>query len=299
MKVLVTGSTGRFGPYLVRELVNAGHEVVLFSRRKPADEFKDLKWVQGDITVYEDCLKALEGGFDAIQHAAAQPGPTDHPEMTEYVKKRGLSFDDTMRSNIMGLYYLLHAALEKDVGIFVMTGSNCALGHGSRISDRPFPFKYFPIDEEHPSDVEDSYSYSKLAGEMLLSMYTRAYGMRTYALRSAGIFNEERRRNTAKNVKPATQWDTWLWAWVGSEDLASAHRLLMEKANEIEPHGVYFCNGDDTTALEPTRELIEKFMPDMAPHIRDLEGHASLISNKKLKEAVGWQPKTSWRMYLE
>jgi hypothetical protein len=44
-----------------------------------------------------------------------------------------------------------------------------------------------------------------------------------------------------------------MWAWVGSEDVASAHRLLMEKAHEIEPHGAFFCNGDDTTAPEPSK----------------------------------------------
>lgn len=34
--------------------------------------------------------------------------------------------------------------------------------------------------------VEDAYSFSKLAGEELQASYTRAYGMRTYAVRAAG-----------------------------------------------------------------------------------------------------------------
>jgi nucleoside-diphosphate-sugar epimerase len=307
MKVLVTGVSGRLGPFIVRELEQAGHELVLSSRREPPPEIAHWPWVQGDVAVYEDCLRMVVGrGIEAIQHAAAQPWPVDHPGQRAQAKERGIPFDATMRSNIMGVYYLLQAALQEDIGIFVMTGSNCALGHGYRISERPFPLQYLPVDEAHPSDVEDSYSYSKLVGEELLASYTRAYGMRTYALRAAGICNEERRRAMAQNVKPVEAWSPWMWAWVGSEDVASAHRLLMERAGEIEPHGVYYCNGDDTSVLEASRELVERFKPEWLPLVRHasefsagLEGNASFLSNEKLRQVVGWEHRTSWRQYLE
>jgi nucleoside-diphosphate-sugar epimerase len=123
--------------------------------------------------------------------------------------------------------------------------------------------------------------------------------MRTYALRSAGICPPERRADIARSAAPAKAWNHWLWAWIGSEDLAAAHRMLMEHAAEIEPHGAYFCNGDDTTALEPTRELIERFRGDLLPLANRLEDHDSLISNERLRQAVGWEPRTSWRDLLD
>jgi UDP-glucose 4-epimerase len=295
MKVLVTGVTGRLGPFVVRELEEAGHEIVLFARRRPPTEFSHLPWIEGDTNRFEDCARAVEGGFDAVQHVAAQPWPTDHPNMQQMRQDQGLPFDATMESNIMGLYYLLHAAQQQGIGIFVLTGSNCSLGHGFRIGDKPFPFHYLPVDEAHPSDVHDSYSYSKLAGELLLASYTSAYGMRTYSVRAAGICDANRRQQMAENAKPATAWNPWLWAWVGSEDVASAHRLLMEKAHQIEPHGVYFCNGDDTTALEPSHELIERFNPELLPLVNQLEDHQTFLSNQALKDAVGWEHKTGWR----
>lgn len=299
MRVLVTGSSGKLAPFVIRDLLEAGHEVVLFSRRAPAPEFSKLPLVIGDINNFEDCQKAMQGGIDAIQHLAAQPWPVDHPEQRESAAKQGIPFDATMRSNMLGVYYMLQAALHKNVEIFVMTGSNCALGHGFRISNQPFPYKYLPIDEDHPSDVEDSYSYTKLAGEELLHSFTRAYGMRTYSVRAAGICDETRRRNMAASAKTVTAWNDWMWCWVGSEDVASAHRLLMERARENEPHGAYYCNGDDTTALEPSIELVRCYRPDLLPLVRDLPGNANFFSTKKLQEAVGWKHKTSWRMYLE
>lgn len=155
MKVLVTGVSGRLGPYVAAELEKAGHELVLFSRRQPAPELSKCTWVQGDIANFEDCLRAAQGHFDAIQHLAAQPWPTDHPGQRKLAEEQRLPFDATMRSNIMGTYYLLQAAARTGISTFVMTGSNCALGHGYRISDIPFPLRYLPVDEEHPSAVED------------------------------------------------------------------------------------------------------------------------------------------------
>jgi nucleoside-diphosphate-sugar epimerase len=288
MKVLVTGASGRLGPFVVAELEQAGHQLVLMSRTRPQAEDR-WPWIKGDIADFDACLQAVKG-VDAIQHLAAEPSPSDFPG-----EERDKPFDQTIKSNILGTYYLLQAALRYKVMIFVMTGSNCALGHGYRISDRKFPFKYLPVDENHPTEVEDSYSYSKLAGEELLASYTRAYGIRTYSLRAAGICPPARRKKMAESAGPAREWNPWLWAWVGSEDVASAHRLLMEKADRIEPHGVYFCNGNDTTALEPTQVLLERFRPDLIGIFKSAYGHASLLSNEKLRRTVGWVHATSWR----
>lgn len=294
MKVLVTGASGRLGCYVVAELEQAGHNLVLMSRSRPEAAGR-WPWVQGDITIFDDCLRATEGGVEAVQHLAAEPYPTDHPATRQRSAELGIPSDQTMRTNILGTYYLLEAALARGIGVFVMTGSNCALGHGFRMSGRDFPIQYLPIDEDHPSEVEDSYSYSKLVGEELLAMYTRAHGMRTYVLRAAGIFSPEGRQQIADHAAPAAGWDPWLWGWVASEDVASAHRLLMERSDQIAGHGVFFCNADDTSAQEPTRELIERFRPDLLPVVRDLEGHASLISNRRLREAVGWEHRHGWR----
>ncbi len=299
MKVLVTGASGRLGPFVIRDLLNAGHEVVLFSRKPVAEEFSRLPLVLGDINNFEDCRRAMEGGIEAIHHLAAQSWPVDHPQLRADAEKRGFSFDATIRSNTLGVYYPLMAAVEKKIKIFVMTGSNCALGHGFRISDRPFPLQYLAVDEEHPSDVEDSYSYTKHAAEEMLASFSRAYGMRTYSLRAAGICDEQRRRGMAENAKPLSGWSEWMFCWVGSEDVASAHRMLMEAAFDIEPTGVYFCNGDDTGVLEPSLEILEKFKPEYLPLVRDLAGHASFLSNKRLQQVVGWKHQTSWRQYLK
>lgn len=293
MKVLITGASGRLGEYVIRELAKQ-HTLVLMSRRQPPDEFAKLPFIQGDLNNFEDCERAVEG-VDAIQHLGAQPGPVDHPDFRAGAEEKGISFDATFKTNMLGTYYLMQAAIEADVKTVVMSGSNCALGHGFRISKTHIPIEYLPLDEEHPCYPEDSYSFSKRCGEDLLASYTRAYGIRTYITRPAGITPEERRKQMAQNIKPISGWSPWLWCWVGSEDVASAHRLIMEKAETLPSHDVYFLNADDTAALEPSLELVERFKPEFLPKVKELQGHQSFINCDKLKNAVGWQHETSWR----
>ena len=296
MKVLITGGSGHLAEYVVKEL-KGEYELALFSRSRPPEDRASLPWIQGDLNCFEDCQRAVEG-VQAIQHLGAVPYPVDHPEIEAWpwMEERQIPcFDMTMRTNIMGTYYLVRVAVEAGVPVVVMAGSNCTLGHGFRISDNPFPIHYLPIDEEHPSDVEDSYSLSKLVGEELLASFTRAYGIRTYVTRPATICPPERRKAMAQNVQPAAGWTDWLWGWVASEDVAWAHRALMEKAEELPPHDVYFINGADTTALEESRELVARFRPDLFPLVQGLKGHQSFISTEKAHWAFGYRAQYTWR----
>ena len=296
MKVLITGASGRLAKYIIRELVN-DYELILTSRHQPPKEFANLTWIKADLTCFADCQQAVLG-VDAVQHLGAQPEPSDHPQMRASFEAKGIPFDATFKTNLLGTYYLLQASVEADVKTFVMTGSNCVFGHGFRISQTPCPFAYIPLDENHPCYPEDSYSFSKKAGEELLASYSRAYGIRTYLTRPAGIRTKFQRQQIAAEATLTKNWDPWLWAWVGSEDLAIAHRLIMERAFELAIHDVYLVNADDTTALEPSLELVERFQPELLPLVKELNGHQSFFSCDKIKKQLGWQHYTSWRQYL-
>lgn len=299
MKVLITGGSGRLAKYVAREL-EGKHDLVLFSRSRPPEDRSHLPWIQGDLNSFDDCQRAVEG-VRAIQHLGAVPYPVDHPQIRRRREAAGMEmppFDMTMRTNILGTYYLLQAAMRAGVKVVVMAGSNCALGHGYRISDNSFPIHYLPIDEKHPSDVEDSYSYSKLAGEELLASFTRAYNIRTYVTRLAGICPPERRKAMGENAQPAAGWSDWLWCWVASEDVAWVHRALMEKADDLPPHDVYFINGADTAAIEESCELVARFRPDLLPLAKGLKEHQAFISTEKARLAFGYQARYTWREYL-
>ena len=296
MKILITGASGKLGAFIIRDLAAQGYDdLVLMSRRQPDAEFAEYPWIEGDLADFAACQQAM-AGVEAIQHIGAQPWPVDHPQMRERAEAQSIPFDATFKTNMLGTYYLMQAAAEAgSVKTVVMAGSNCALGHGFRISDTPFPIQALPIDETHPCHPEDSYSLTKRMGEDLLAAYTRAYGIKSYVTRICGICPPERRQAMADNAQPTSGWNPWLWCWVGSEDVAAAHRLLMEAAPDLPPHDVYYLNADDTSALEPSQELIAQFNPALASLAETMQNHESFISNHKLRQAVGWEPQTTWR----
>jgi nucleoside-diphosphate-sugar epimerase len=292
MKVLVTGASGRFAEHVVRSL-RGGYELVLASRQKPPEDRADLTWIQADLNVFEDCQRVVQG-VDAIQHIAGVPWPSDRAATVARRKEQGLPeipFDATIKTNVMGTYYLMTAAVQAGVKVVVMTGSNCAFGLGS-ISRDP---KYLPIDELHPSGVEDSYSYSKLAGEGLLKMFTNAYGIRTYITRPAWIRNAADRKVHAETMKPATEWGGSLFGYIPSEDYAELHRLIMEKNAALPAHDIFCANAADTLALEPSLELVEKFRPELLPMTKIGDTYQAFFSCAKAHKLVGWTVKHSWR----
>ena len=93
--------------------------------------------------MFDDCWRAVQG-MDAIQHGGLF-GRWDHPRLREQAAAQGVPFDATFQSNMLGTYYLMQAAVAAGVERVVMAGSNCALGHGYRISQTPFPFQARPL----------------------------------------------------------------------------------------------------------------------------------------------------------
>jgi nucleoside-diphosphate-sugar epimerase len=184
----------------------------------------------------------------------------------------------------------------------VQTGSNCATGHAFRISGANFPIHYLPVDEEHPVDVEDSYSYSKYAGEILLDSYARSYGMRTYAVRSGWILDEAMRKKFAPAFnQPVKDLYSVFNPWVSFEDCSMAHIRILQKAvkAELPLFAKYYCHADDTSASEPTLDIIRKFQPDLLLRLKSgLPGYAPFMSNQKLKDQTGWTHNHTWRVFI-
>ena len=52
----------------------------------------------------------------------------------------------------------------------------------------------------------------------------------------------------------------------------------MEQAQILPPHDVYYLTADDTTALEPSAELIARFQPALLPLAEGLHGHQSFLA---------------------
>jgi UDP-glucose 4-epimerase len=72
VRVLLTGATGDLGQCLLRDLVEAGHEVLAVSRRAPrGGDARGVRWLTADLACAAPPAADLDG-IDAVVHLAGQ-----------------------------------------------------------------------------------------------------------------------------------------------------------------------------------------------------------------------------------
>ena len=68
-KILITGAAGYLAGFIIERL-QSKYELTLTDRIEPKPDFKDLPFMQADITSYEEIKKVCEG-HDAVVHLVA------------------------------------------------------------------------------------------------------------------------------------------------------------------------------------------------------------------------------------
>ena len=170
MKILVTGSTGFIGTYIVDQLVKDGADVIAIGRSEEGELFHKkmgIPFVGVDITKEEDFDK-LPKDIEGVIHCAGL-----------------LSIDmykpqDYLMTNTLGTFNLLEYCRKTDVEkvVFAMTHSNV-----NRATD-------VIITEDTPeqfSGPATPYIVSKIGAMKLIESYSRDYGIQGVSLRLPGV----------------------------------------------------------------------------------------------------------------
>ena len=173
MRVLVTGGAGRVGRRAVARLVRGGHDVVVIGRR-PDIAIDGAAYRACDINDF-DALREQIRGLDAVVHLAAIPNPSNGPG------------HEIFRINCAGTFNVYEAAAQAGVKRMVSASSINAFGFNFGI--KPFPLRYFPIDEAHPGVTTDPYSFSKQVLEETAAYFWRRDGISSLCLRLPGVYD--------------------------------------------------------------------------------------------------------------
>lgn len=304
--VLVTGGSGNLARYVIEELRPA-YELTLFDRISPSQApfpfDYDGPMVIGELTSQDDCDRAIQVAQpDVIVHLGAIPVPTDSPTLTARMIAEGftppaLPPDETFRTNVLGTYYLLDAAQRHGVNKIVAASSYFVLGIGFRTSGEPFAVDYLPLDEEHPSRPEDTYSLSKVLNEETYRAYARAFGIQTIALRLLRV-TFPHRDDPAKvfNAQPPDPLGEDFLSWieyVDARDVAQAIRLSIE-ATDL-PAFESFIIGTDVMIAGDPRDVVRRLYPDLSDKIDRWPAGELPFSIAKARRLLGYAPQHSWR----
>lgn len=149
MKILVTGSSGQIGSYVLERFVNK--EVIGVDLKPcPIKDMKDLV-VQGDLRNYEFVRENVKD-VDVVIHLAAQVSVENSWNDPAY----------DAEDNVIATINLLKACSDYEVDRFIYISSAAVYGNP----------QYVPIDEKHTKDPISPYGASKLAGEYYCRVFS-------------------------------------------------------------------------------------------------------------------------------
>lgn len=294
MRVLFTGGTGKAGRHVVAYLAAAGHKVLNFDRvplrmAGVADligDVTDAGSVFNALTTHVDMAEMEAGAapaFDAVVHFAAVPSMFLQPE------------HETYRVNVIGTYNVLEAAAKLGIKKVIIASSETT--YGVCFANGTKDPKVLPLEEDYEIDPMDSYGISKAVNETTAAGFTRRTGADIYALRIGNVVepHEYRQNFPSYFVDPAVRRRN-IFCYIDTRDLGQIVDLALHKDGL--GYQVFNATNDTNSVCQSNQELLARFFPKV-PLSRPVKSHESLISNRKIREVLGFKEAHNWRQYVD
>ncbi len=291
MRVLFTGGSGKAGKHVVPYLVAQGHRVLNFD--KVPLGHAGVHDLLGDITDAGQVYSAMRthagydemdqpGGaqlFDAVVHFAAVPRYGMVPDTECY------------RVNTVGTYNVIEAALKMGIRKVIIASSETT--YGVCFSDGVVDPKVLPLEEDYDIDPMDSYGMSKKVNEVTARSFQRRFGADVYALRIGNVIEP----HEYATVFPAAAADPGLrrritFSFIDARDLGQIVDLCLKKDGL--GFQVFNAANDENSVPQPNSELLAKYFPNV-PLSRPVGERESLLSNRKIKDVLGFKEQHPWR----
>lgn len=303
MKILVTGGAGYIGSITAAELVQAGHEVIVFDnlyQGHTAAVPPEATFVEGDLADPRAVqqLFAAHPGIDGIMHFASYT-------LVGESMQQPLKY---LRDNLVNAANLLEQAIAHDVRRFILSST-------ANLFDDP---ERMPIDETERIVPGSPYGESKFFIERVLHWFERLYGLRYACLRYFNACGDTPDRGedhdpethliplvlqVALDQRPhitvfgddyPTPDGTCVRDYIHVVDLAQAHILAMEALDRLGSRTYNLGNGEGFSVLEVI-EMARRVTGHPIPHVIGLRrpGDPAVLiaSSETIRRELGWQPR--------
>jgi len=292
-RILFTGGSGKAGKHVIAYLLAQGHQVLNLDL-VPLDhpgvdnlivDITDSGQVFNAMTSYAN-FSELEPGigvqkFDAVVHFAAVPRILLKPD------------NETFRVNTIGTYNVIEAAVKLGISKIVIASSETT--YGVCFTDGRSDPEAIPVTETCDTNPMDSYGLSKVLNEKTARSFQRRSGADIYALRIGNViepheypmFNdfaqnpESRRRN--------------FFSHIDARDLGQIVDLCLAKDGL--GFEVFNATNDENSLDTPAKELADTHFPGV-PCRADLGEYEALLTNRKIREVLGFKQQHNWRDYV-
>lgn len=172
MRIFITGGAGLIGRAVASHLLEHGHEVHL-TDIVPETDAPHTTYAICDILDFDSVRQQMRG-CDAVVHMAALRSPFQAPGQ------------DVFRINTAGTFNVFEAAAKEGIRRVVQASSINAIGCAWNTTE--FLPNYLPVDENHPIDTSDPYSFSKQQIEETGAYFWRRDRISSVAFRFPGVY---------------------------------------------------------------------------------------------------------------
>jgi UDP-glucose 4-epimerase len=305
MKLLVTGGAGYIGSIVAKQLLAAGHEVVVLDSLERGHREAvpaGARLIEADLRDADATRAAVAEGFDGALHFAAYALVA---ESVAYPERY-------YRNNVVGSLNLLDALRAADVKKLVFSSTCAVYGEPEVV----------PMDEGTPTRPVNAYGASKLAVDGMIADECRAHGLGAVSLRyfnvagASGHLGEDHEPEThliplvlgaalgeRENVKIfgtdyPTDDGTPVRDYIHVEDLGWAHLLALDAAGEAlqkgEHHVYNLGNGSGFSVrevIEVAREVTGRPIEAVEAPRRAGDPPVLVASSALIQAELGWRPK--------
>ncbi len=295
MRFAVTGGAGFVGSYLVRLLVNEGHQVKVIDNlhkgklENISEVLEKIEFFDTDICDYKILEKNLSG-IDGVFHEAALTVVQDSfKNPTEYQKV-----------NIEGTENIFKIA-EKHKFKVVYASSSSVYGHQENV---PI-FEYFrkkPINPYGQTKLDDEIlaeKYSKLGVSIIGLRYFNIFG-KGQTLEYAGVITKFLDRIREGKAPIIFGSGTQIRDFIHVEDIAKANLLAMK--SDVSFTHANIGTGDSISILELAKNMIEISGFELEPIMeKAVEGdiEKSQSDNSLARKLFDWKPERKLEDWLK
>ncbi len=292
-RILFTGGSGKAGRYVVPHLVEHGYQVLNLDLH-PLDH-PGVHTLITDLTDAGQVWNAMTSHLNMA--GFEQPDGRRPPDAVVHFAAiaRNLIAPDaaTFHANVMSTYHVIDAATTLGVRKIVIASSETT--YGVCFADGDKDYAHFPLEEDYDVDPMDSYGLSKVVNETTARAFAMRTGADIYALRIGNIIEpHEYARFPAFLADPPSRKRN-AWSYIDVRDLGEIVRLAVEKDGL--GFQVFNAVNDTITARLPTAEFLARYAPGV-PIRRPMDEFEAPISNRKIREVLGFREAHDWRAYV-
>ena len=293
-RIVFTGGSGKAGRHVVPWLKAKGYDILNLDLR-PLD-CPDVNTLITDVTDSGQVFYALSMHFDfdgfttgkgpakidAVVHFAAIPRVLIQPDNV------------TFSANVVSTYNVIEAAVKLGIRKVIIASSETTYGVCFAEGDKDY--HHFPLEEDYDSDPMDSYGLSKVVNEKTARAFAMRSGADIYALRIGNVIEpHEYDRFLGFMADPPSRKRN-AWSYIDARDLGQIVHLCLEKSGL--GYQVFNAVNDTITAREPTAEFLARWCP-ATPVRRPLKGDEAPLSNRKIRDVLGFKEEHNWRNYVK